>query len=221
MFFAREHELIFSGNRRGGPEDWSWQPPRAVLRYEGVSNFDDYLDRTLDEFRLTDRGPVRAIESPLELVAARDYLDMVWRVVHPGSRLPHLPGAERTAKLAADASTPDEFSSRLSALAETLKGFCVEGTGHPVRRLKQHMTTILDAGSLARLEPEFGALEDISMLRIWHQHGQTPEDVVRAFRRLGLEFPVFDYGTGWNMVRLRAVGALEALREELQTLVTP
>ena len=49
------------------------------------------------------------------------------------------PGVERSARLAFDAGSPDEVDSRLSALAELLKGLQVPGLpgvgGHALQRL--------------------------------------------------------------------------------------
>ena len=52
--------------------------------------------------------------SPFDLVAGFDYLDVVWRLKFKAP-LVALPGAERVARRATDATSPGEFESRLSA----------------------------------------------------------------------------------------------------------
>ncbi len=55
------------------------------------------------------------------MVAAFDYLDVVWELKF-GRRLLQVPSAERAARLALPVSTPEEFDNRLSALGEMFKG---------------------------------------------------------------------------------------------------
>jgi hypothetical protein len=52
--------------------------------------------------------------SPFDLVATFDYLDVIWRLKFKAP-LVALPGAERVARMATDATSSEEFDSRLSA----------------------------------------------------------------------------------------------------------
>jgi hypothetical protein len=102
-------------------------------------------------------APVPA--SPLSLAAAFDYLDVVWRLRFADPLL-HLPGAERTTRVAFDATTGDEFDNRLSALGELLKGMDVPGDKKQValRRLGTFLAAHLSAEAMPRLEQAIGVL---------------------------------------------------------------
>ena len=217
-----EHELVQMSNRSGGPADWRWEIPRQVLRFEDVTDFEEYLRRTLRMYWHSRPVLERTVSSPLSLVAELDYLDMVWRVLY-GRRLVQLRGAETTARLAFGAGTADEFSSRLSGLADTLKGLQVEPPGmskkHPLDHLRIHLKQLRGDEAAERVSGAFQNLQDISTIRNWHQHGATQADVVHAFERLGIAFPVWDFAAAWSTVQARAVESLEAVREELQAAI--
>jgi hypothetical protein len=64
--------------------------------------------------------------SPLGMVAAFDYLDVVWQLKF-GRKLLRVPSAERAARLALVVSTPEEFDNRLR-----LRAFATPRPGPPI-----------------------------------------------------------------------------------------
>src|SRR5437660_457274 len=66
--------------------------------------------------------------SPLGIIEALDYLDVVWQL-HFGQTLAYPPNFERAARLAFDVTTAAEFDGRLSALGEAFKGLDLPGPG--------------------------------------------------------------------------------------------
>lgn len=100
-------------------------PSAFVRRFRNVSSVDEYLHR-LRGWIEPAAQPAAILTSPLSLVAALDYLDVVWRLRF-GTGLLVVPSAERAARLAFDGTTTEELDNRLSALGEMFKGFDVPG----------------------------------------------------------------------------------------------
>ncbi len=70
----------------------------------------------------------------------------------------------------------------------------------------------------ARAVAAIDDLRAVFDLRVWRQHPSTDERGARRMAHLGLSLPVFDWGAAWEHVQARAVAALSALREEIETL---
>ncbi|MFE9958942.1 hypothetical protein [Micromonospora sp. NPDC005299] len=125
---------LLPGIIRGEPSTWLstggvgnevWKPTPFVRRFRNVSSVDEYLHR-LRAWLEPAAQPAAVVTSPLSLVAALDYLDVVWRLRFDAGLLV-VPSAERAARLAFDATTAEELDNRLSALGEMFKGFDVPG----------------------------------------------------------------------------------------------
>lgn len=124
------------------PEWESVELAPELRRFAGVSSVEDYLDRLSAWIGAPVLVAPRTEHSPFALGAAIDYLDLVWQRRF-GSPLVVPPGVERSQRLSMPAGGPEEADSRLSALAELLKGLRVPGVpgldGHPLQRLQRSL----------------------------------------------------------------------------------
>ncbi len=210
-----------------------WLITRHVMNYADVTDVPSYLER-MEALAPPPPAPPRAVPSPLNLPAALDYLDAIWRLVpaHKESLL-SLHSAERTAKLGEPAQTADELHGRLSALAEVVSGFRVpkpaaspkdartrDSGDSTLRNLRAHLRTALPTQSHARIDEAIDRLQDIIELRHGghHGHSDTRSKAAAAYARRGISYPPTDWGFAWTAVQSRAVEALEEIREELALL---
>ena len=223
-----DHEPSFGG---GGalPADGHWIKvvPRGVNEYEGVQTIEDYVTR-LERITAFEHIPVRpAVPSPLGLVAALDYLDTVWRVVHK-THLFDYPNAERAAKLTYPANTVEEFDSRLSGLGEILRtanagAKTVAGNtslpkrthDDPLAPFEGFLVRSVDPAGVDRVRQAVTDLEHALALRDAAQHAEATTRALRAFEAFAITFPVIDAQQAWMTVTARVVTALDAVREEL------
>jgi hypothetical protein len=202
----------------GSDDDWSIQLSPQVRRFAGVSTVEDYLARLRDLIQPVEPPAQETFVSPFTLPAAIDYLDVVWRLRF-GKALVVPAGVERSARLAFDATTPEEADSRLSALAELLKNLQVDGTpgigGGPLGRLVPFLTEKLPAESHQRITDAVATLDAARKLRVSGQHFSAQTDAVAAHRRLGLPYPVADWPGAWSQVQRAVTVAIDAIRDEL------
>jgi len=159
-------------------------------------------------------------------VAALDYLDAVWRVVHR-THLFTYPSAERAAKLVYDANTPEELDARLSALGEILRSANASARAtnaaklpaatrdDPLAPFEEHLVRTVDAAAEARVRQAATDLEHALALRDAAQHTEAGPRAVRALDAFGIGHPVADVRQAWMTVTTRVVEALGAIREEL------
>ena len=170
--------------------------------------------------------PTLAAPSPLDLVAALDYLDAVWRVLHK-EHLFTYPSAERAAKLIYEANTGEELDARLSALGEILRSANtaaksasetkLPAANHtdPLAPFEHHLVRTVDAEAETRVRQAVSDLERALALRDAAQHAEAGDRAVRALDAFGIGHPVADFGQAWMAVTARVVEALGAIREEL------
>ena len=205
---------------------WTKSIPREIKDYEGVKTIEDYVAcvERLTAFPQPVAAP--AAPSPLDLVAALDYLDAVWRVVHR-THLFTYPSAERAAKLVYDANTPEELDARLSALGEILRSANASARAtnaaklpaatrdDPLAPFEEHLVRTVDAAAEARVRQAATDLEHALALRDAAQHTEAGPRAVRALDAFGIGHPVADVRQAWMTVTTRVVEALGAIREEL------
>jgi hypothetical protein len=207
------------------PSEGSWMRTVApgIREFAGVTSLADYVDR-LEALLSPPPAPLPAlVPSPLSLAAAIDYLNAIWQLTHDGARLFHLTGAERTTRLAFDIQTADEFAGQLSALTDLLRTADQRVEARPTRRgrnrtlarVEADLGAHLPAEGLARATEAISVLELITALRDAGQHGEAAVRGVAAYASLGLTYPPPDWRTAWTSVSVRAVSALNAIREEL------
>ncbi len=226
---AREPALGYRTPSFTGDDAWSLDVPRTVLDYEGVANVASYVERVETLHAVPAPPPAEAVPSPLELPAALDYLDAIWRRhVEPEIGLFTFPSAERAAKLSYPVGTPEEFDSRLSALGEILRSSkhaakTVAGRrlntpsfDEPLAPLKDYLVERVPE-SEAQVRDAITMLEHVVAIRDAAQHTEASHRGVRGLLALGLDHPVPDHAHAWMVVQNRTVRALETLREALST----
>lgn len=223
------HEPVMRGQAPRQEDDtWSVVIPRAILDFENVNDIADYVAR-VQEHQPSAPMPAPAAPSPLGLVAALDYLDTVWQLAHGrGNHLFRLDGFERAAKLSHPANASDEFSARISALAEILRSTRDAGLDtskkdsreRPLRRLEVHLTKRVGSAGEARIAQSVRTLEDILSVRDAGQHGAAGQRAAKALIDLGIGYPISGWPEAWEMVQSRTIEAVDAIREELATAVS-
>jgi len=213
-----------------GEGRWSGRIPRGVLRFVGVANIRDYLDRVVEMLTIPQVAVPPAAPSPLGLVAAIDYLDTVWRLAQPGAgHLFQLHSAQRTAQLAFEANTAAEFESRLSGLGDILRSFKLPPTetvaskkpkrerDKPLAPLEGQLLALLPE-SQARIQGAIAVLHNVIAVRDAGQHGPAGGKGAMALSALGIGYPPASWPEAWSTISARTIEALDALREELATL---
>jgi hypothetical protein len=205
--------------------EWVKHIPRAVLDYEGVSTIEQYVER-LEALTTYPAMPVaESVPSPLDLVAALDYLDTEWRVSHATPLLTY-PSSERAAKLTYLANTPEELDARLSALGEILRSSNAGARGPANRKLRaasrdNPLAPLSDymlgraPQDQARITDAIKTLESAISIRDAAQHTEATPRAVLSLTALGLTHPVGDVSRAWQVVTSKVVVALNALREVL------
>ena len=208
---------------------WTKSVPREIKEYQGVRTIEDYVACVERLTAFPQPIPTPAAPSPLDLVAALDYLDAVWRVAH-GTRLFTYPSAERAAKLAYEANTPEELDARLSALGEILRSANASARAtnaaklpaatrdDPLAPFEEHLVRTADAAAEARVRQAATDLEHALALRDAAQHAEAGPRAVRALDAFGIGHPVADVRQAWMTVTARVVEALGAIREELASV---
>jgi len=209
---------------------WSWQVGRVIRAFVGVESVEQYLERLAKPLFVSTTPAVPAHPSSLSLPEAIDFLDAVWQLRF-GHRLFRLPGAVKTAKLALPCATSDEYEARLSALADILarmqplgsepSGSEQTGKGKSLKQVEEFLRTKLPESARQRVRQAGETLRAINALRRGRQHHGADRHEPHAYRTLGLIYPPGDWGSAWGHIQMRAVEALNALREELQASEEP
>jgi hypothetical protein len=202
-----------------GGASWEREIPRRNLDFNGV---DEYIAATVAFMYTPPRVAPMAAPSPLDLVAALDYLDVVWRLVNGGNHLFRLHSAQRAAQLAFPAETENEFTSRLTGLGEILRSARVPGSGKkerdkPLGALETHLVSKLP-DSEARLLGAIDLLHAVIDVRDAGQHSAAGSKGASALVTLGIGYPPTSWSGAWSVVSARTIEALDAIREELATL---
>jgi hypothetical protein len=203
------------GSTTGEGESWVIQPSTFIRRFRTVTDVHDYVQRLRDWLFPAAPAQAPGPVSPLGVVTAFDYLDVVWRLRF-GKKLVRLPNAERVASLVFEVSTPAEFVDRLSAVGEMIKGLDVEGTDDgTLNKLEGFLPNHLTADAMDRVKQAITALRKVTHLRNAGQHAAVADRAAKALPGLGLTFPITDYQQAWWVVQQHVVAALDVLREEL------
>ena len=118
-----------------------------------------------------------------------------------------------------DCASAEEFESRLSALCSILDSVDVpDRDASKLVDLGAYLQAKLSEESATRAVDAINDLRALFDLRVWRQHTGTEDRAARGMRRLGISLPVHDWSGAWRDVQARAVAALSALREEIETL---
>jgi hypothetical protein len=216
------------GNRSGGDaeETWTWMVGRSVLDYAGVGlDLEEYLRRLVAKYRSPQSSGARAIASPLSLPASLGYLDTAWRVVpQHHAHLVVMPSPERSASLAFNATSREEYLERISAIGDVLKSLNVpkggaQRGGHALERLRAYLFAVLALESRPRVTEALDRLDLVRRIRNGGGHAEAEPDALLAYRSLGIVLPIRDWDAAWETVRSRTIEALDALRDEILSFV--
>lgn len=226
IFGILDHEPPYIRNGASLHTEGTWTVglDRGIRAFRGVGSIADYVAR-LEEFQSKPAPLPLAAPSPLDLVAALDYFDTVWRLAHDGKRLLHPESLERAAKLAYPANTADEFESKVSALGELLRGArdsvpvtrARKVREHPLGWLEAHLVRKLGDESRARVQTSVRTLERVLAVRDAREHGAAQHRAVTALAQLGIAYPIVNWSSAWATIQAQVIEAVGALREELQT----
>jgi len=209
------------GSQQRGDAGWIYQPSSHLRRFRGVRDVNDYLTRMRAWIMPPEPAPVPEPISPLGMVAAFDYLDVVWQLKF-GRKLAHVPSAERAARLTLPVVTPEEFDHRLSALGELFKGLDADPNidAGPFDKLRRVLLQQLPVESHPAVRTAIETLFQVTHIRNGGQHfGAAPQAAV-ALPALGLTFPITDHAMAWWIVQTHVINALDTIRAEVNTLPT-
>jgi hypothetical protein len=224
----REPSTASEGSTLNPDGGWSKGVPRSVLDYDGVSSIEGYATCLERLTVLPQFVQAPAVPSPLSLVAALDYLDVVWRLSHK-SNLFNYPSAERAAKLSHSANTSEEFDSRLTALGEIIRSangavkanattkLMAATRDDPLAPFEDYLTRELGPASETRIGDAITTLEHAISVRDAAQHTEAGDRGVQGLNALGVGHPIGDYSRAWQLLTSRVVEALDTLREEIAT----
>lgn len=205
-------------------DDWSIELAPSIRRFADVTSLEDYLARMRDLLVPTETPAIAVVDSPFTLPASIDYLDVVWRLRFDKKPLVVPPGVERSAKLAFDAATQEEVDNRLSVLAEVLKNLQVPGVdgigGHPLQRLGPFLARELPSDSHERVDKAIQLLDAARMIRTAGQHHSAQSEMVAAYSRLGLSYPVVDWSAAWQQIQRVVATALNDIRDEIYVSIS-
>jgi hypothetical protein len=226
-----EGEPPFSTSLAGWSGDptrssFTWSIGRQVLVHDPVGlDLRRYVEAIVDRYHVPPSVTRRAVPSPLSLAASLGYLDTAWRVLHGrGTHLVELPGPERTISLALDCATREEFVDRIGALGDLLKNLRVpsggqQKGGHALERLRAYLTWKLPPESQETLAGALDQLDHIRVIRNATGHEAAESDGARAYRALGISFPVTDWPGAWRSIQAEATVAFDSVRGEVMSFV--
>ncbi len=203
--------------------DASWVATLSpfIRAYEGVQGINDYADRILGDIAPLRPEPPAMPLSSLALPEAIDYLNTVWRL-WAKEPLFLIPRVETAAKLALECRSGDEFDARVSSLCAIFDHLRIPGRpdNGKLFDLQTYLSTDVLGDGSARTGGAITDLRALFDLRAWRQHpgGDAEAKAARAMERLGVRLPTGDWGLAWEIVQMRMVGALNALREEVELL---
>jgi hypothetical protein len=219
------YEPLFMGsiNDAENPEDgWKLQLRRELVLYDGIETWEDYINKVAELLTPPALTAEPAVLSPLGLVSAFDYLNVVWQLHFEKPLVQPLNG-ERTARLAFDVTTTDELNAQVSSVAEIIKTLSVSGDPTVNKTAVSRLTPFInskkyvDSTSIQRIEEAVEVLKAVQSVRnsLW-QHSGTEHRGVAAVKLLGLSYPITDAAIAWRSIQKKIIDALTALREEIQ-----
>ena len=197
---------------------------RDAYLFTGVETVEDYLAQVVRSFGADGQSAPRPTPvSSLALVEALGYLDAVWRARYNQGLLGQA-RPESAARLAFECSTPEEFDSRLSALADVLKELRVDMV--PPKDVSGPLALVLEflkakeysGEAPGRVVDAVATLRAVVAVRSASQHLGASGRLPGAAAQLGLQLPLTNWAAAWAHIKGRCVDALNAVREELQAL---
>jgi len=187
----------------------------------GTATVEDYVTFVEEWLRPRPVPAVPRVISAMDLPNAADYLDVVWKI-KTGGRLFKGLHLGSCARLTQACDSEERFNSLTSALAEVLGSVVPPGRTSPgekpLHTLWERLPDVLPAENVDRGQDAVGVLLKLTLIRNAQQHSSARDRALRAAGELGVTLPARDWGVTWGQVAALAQEALDALREEMQTL---
>lgn len=186
-----------------------------------VVDLDDYLVRVTAQCEPAGRSTAYlAPPPPRGLVGSIDYFDNGFQLRF-NKKLVHFDSLERAAMLALPAETSDAFDAALSAFADVLTHLSVPDQAtaedqHPLTKLGVFLPPRLPSANPERIAESLATLARTKTVRHGMQHATAARAAAEALHELGVGYPITDWARAWDAIRLAAIGAFDALREEIQ-----
>jgi hypothetical protein len=212
----------------GTQPDGTWEltvktGPMGVRAFRNIQTVDDYITRVTDWLTPTSLPPTPHSIGALDLPYACDYLDAIWKA-KVGTRLFAVVRVGGTARLSLACGSQEEFNSQMTALAELFAGLVAPGNTAPPRsgalqELKKKLGNLpqgLAPTAIARIETVLDRLINLTQIRHGQQHGDAAEKAIKAYRKLGITYPAYDWSEAWGQVLIIAKGAVDTIREEIE-----
>jgi hypothetical protein len=200
---------------------WTATLTSRIRAYAEVENVEDYTERLVAEVAPALPEPAPLVVSSLALPEAIDYINALW-LIRYGQSLFRVSRAESAARLTFDCQSAEDFNSQVSALAIVLDTLQLPGsvkTGK-LNDLKTYLATQFSSQSMDRIDDAIDTLRNVFAVRATRQHSGAPQGVL-AMRRLGGDLSSGDWPALWQLIQRRSVGALNAIREEVELLPDP
>lgn len=114
----------------------------------------------------------------------------------------------------------EELNSLMSALADVLGQAAVPGTTVSPQRgaleaVRDYLSTALAAEAADRVSAAFETLIQLRRIRVSTEHADARDRAVTSFAEIGLAFLPPSWDQAWTHIATLAVGALDAIREEV------
>jgi hypothetical protein len=187
----------------------------------GTATVEDYVAFVEEWLRPRPVPAVPRVISAMDLPNAADYLDVVWKI-KTGGRLFKGLHLGSCARLMQACDSEDRFNSLTSALAEVLGSVVPPGRTSPgekpLHTLRERLPDVLPAENVDRGQDAVGVLLKLTLIRNAQQHSSARDRALRTAGELGVTLPARDWGVTWGQMAALAQEALDALREEMQTL---
>jgi hypothetical protein len=172
--------------------------------------------------------------NPLSIHELFDFIDALWRVLHPKGRLLRMSSLATGYRLGSPCDDDrDQFEAKLSALGEVFNSLAVDpalsGPGPsdngPLRRmravlLERARVSQMDEAQRDQLAEAFEVLAQALSLRAGAQHADAKGRLPRAAEAFGLTLPAPSYSEAWSRVCGRLSEALRTIRDCMREIVS-
>jgi hypothetical protein len=197
---------------------WTWNLWFGLLRDFAVDSGEEYLAALEQLIGVPQAPDAWTPADSAALPRALDHLDLVW-LARAGRRLFQRPGFARSASLAADAASAEEFEERCNAAADVLSMLTVpkvDDVDGRLNHLKVAMAQYLpDPGQRQRADEAVDRLRDVISLRRGQAHSGASPGSLKAAARLHIRLSG-DWTQSWDQVRQIMVSAIYGLSDELE-----
>jgi hypothetical protein len=154
------------------------------------------------------------------LLAAFEYLDVVWQLRFSGERLIGATPPTQLVLLDGDCVSQQDFLRSVAALSDLLDalGPQLPGDGLGLTRLERRLAEVVPHEARAAADSAVETLRSARDIRHGQLHTGAQSKGARALLRLGVTYPVDSWQSAWVAVRRAATDALEVIRNEVYAL---